>query len=94
MERSLGQLLFSVVINLLVGLTPAVVLRYLIYGRPVGRWTAVLWTGGILVGLTALFFSIAPEQTNTGAIAIYALITYYLLYYGYEEKKGEGEGVN
>lgn len=82
-DRAPSAVLISIAVNLVVGLSPALILRLLVYKRPVEWWTSFWWAVGVLVGLIILSVLMSKRDPNSFAIFVYTYLTFQALHFGY-----------
>jgi len=88
MDRNPIELIISIVINWLIGLLPAVILRYAVFRKPVKKKTAIILSAIIFLLLTVFvtwLASLAEIQPNMAPVAIWTILTYFILHRGYKE---------
>jgi len=89
-ERTLGEVVLSIIVNWLIGLLPAVFIRFVVLRKPMEKTPAIWLTAGIgvvLVFLVTLMAHTAEARPNMAPVFIWILITHWILRSG--KKKAE-----
>lgn len=84
-DRQPREMILSIIINWLYGLLPAVVLRYVIIRRPLRKGAALAVTipvALLLLIVTTGLAHLAGVSANMAPVAIWTLITYWILQTG------------
>ena len=85
-EEILASLLFGLIITWIIGLTPPIIIRFVILKRPLKRNAAIGICAGLWVFNLILFFALGSKSKTHGALVLIALASYYIL-----TKKGKAE---
>jgi len=76
---STSDMVFSIVVTWGIGLAPPLLMRFVFFKRPLGRFTAII-TCSILFFLNVMLFIFLGSTNKThGALAIVALVSYWIL---------------
>jgi hypothetical protein len=85
MDRDPGSILVSIIVNWLVGLVPAVILRFAILRRPLQRTASMIVTAivGLFLFLLVTWFAyLAQVRPNMAPVVLWILLTNWMLRYG------------
>lgn len=73
------DLLGSFFVTWVIGLTPPLVLRYLIIGKPLLKWSAIAVCGLFCVINLFIFIALGSQSKTHSAVFLIALASYYIL---------------
>ena len=88
-EFSLAEIIVGIVITWTIGLTPPILIRFVIWRQPVRKWISVgicifFWITNLMI-----FIMLGSQSKNHTALVLVAFVSYWLLRRGAEPKKAE-----
>ena len=79
-------LLINLLITWSIGLTPPLLIRFVVMRRPIDKWPAVGVAGLFLLLNISLFVAMGSENRSHTVLALIAWVSYIILHKGYSAK--------